>query len=346
MSAKTRQQLYSDFSNNQRATGEKFADLIDSFKPVQTAVSDPASAGSATEFISNISQDVEGKITVQKKSVNFGNSPYKPKQSPYINPEPDGEGLEFLDTLEQNENGVVKVTKKKVKLSGVKPKQSPVSSPSASGNSTAFIDSIVQNEDGVISVTKKNVDFSGYKTRQAPVDDSSVTSGEAIIFVDKITQNENGEITVSKKKVDSGQFLSVQTARATYQPISSMSVYLTDQNARATYLTIQNAQTTYLTIRNAQSVYLSKTEAQNTYQSISGMSDYQNKDKQVVDGITVGPNNAQTIRHNKGHYPTVRLINANNGDEASDFKVQHVDENNLKIILGSTMTGGYKYILD
>lgn len=85
MSAKTREQLYSDFSNNQTATGEKFEDLIDSFKPVQSAVSDPASEGSATEFISNISQDVEGKITVQKKSVNFNGYQTKAGMAGYQN---------------------------------------------------------------------------------------------------------------------------------------------------------------------------------------------------------------------------------------------------------------------
>ena len=71
MSAKTREQLYSDFSNNQRATGEKFKDLIDSFKMVQAAVSDPVAAGTSVTFIATISQDTNGVITVTKKTVNF-----------------------------------------------------------------------------------------------------------------------------------------------------------------------------------------------------------------------------------------------------------------------------------
>ena len=71
MSAKTRQQLYSDFSNNQTATGEKFKDLIDSFKLVQSAVSDPAASGTSITFIATISQDTNGVITVTKKTVNF-----------------------------------------------------------------------------------------------------------------------------------------------------------------------------------------------------------------------------------------------------------------------------------
>ena len=71
MSAKTRQQLYSDFSNNQTATGEKFADLIDSFKMIQAAVSDPAASGTSVTFIATIEQNTEGVITVTKKTVNF-----------------------------------------------------------------------------------------------------------------------------------------------------------------------------------------------------------------------------------------------------------------------------------
>jgi hypothetical protein len=71
MSAKTREQLYSDFSNNQTATGEKFKDLIDSFKMIQAAVSDPAASGTSITFIATISQNTNGEITVTKKTVNF-----------------------------------------------------------------------------------------------------------------------------------------------------------------------------------------------------------------------------------------------------------------------------------
>ena len=71
MSAKTREQLYSDFSNNQTATGAKFKDLIDSFKMIQSGVSDPAASGTSITFIATISQDANGQITVTKKTVNF-----------------------------------------------------------------------------------------------------------------------------------------------------------------------------------------------------------------------------------------------------------------------------------
>ena len=71
MSAQTREVLYQEFSDNQTATRAKFADLIDSFKMIQTAVSDPAASGTSVTFIATISQDTNGQITVTKKTVNF-----------------------------------------------------------------------------------------------------------------------------------------------------------------------------------------------------------------------------------------------------------------------------------
>ena len=71
MSVKTKEQLKQDFSDNQTATGAKFADLIDSLKAVQSAVSDPAASGTSITFIATISQDTNGVINVTKKTVNF-----------------------------------------------------------------------------------------------------------------------------------------------------------------------------------------------------------------------------------------------------------------------------------
>lgn len=71
MSVKTKEQLKKDFSDNQTATGAKFADLIESLKAVQSAVSDPSASGTSITFIATISQDTNGEITVTKKTVNF-----------------------------------------------------------------------------------------------------------------------------------------------------------------------------------------------------------------------------------------------------------------------------------
>lgn len=63
--------MKSALSDGQTATGEKFSNLIDSVKWRQTPVSDPTASGSATEFISGVSQDAEGRVTVDKKRVDF-----------------------------------------------------------------------------------------------------------------------------------------------------------------------------------------------------------------------------------------------------------------------------------
>lgn len=71
MSVKTREELKQEFSDQQTATGAKFADLIDSLKAVQAAVSDPSASGKSVTFIATITQDADGRINVTKKTVNF-----------------------------------------------------------------------------------------------------------------------------------------------------------------------------------------------------------------------------------------------------------------------------------
>ena len=85
MSVKTKEQLKQDFSDNQTATGAKFADLIDSLKAVQSAVSDPAASGTSITFIATISQDANGQITVTKKTVNFSGYQTTSAMSTYQN---------------------------------------------------------------------------------------------------------------------------------------------------------------------------------------------------------------------------------------------------------------------
>ena len=71
MAVKTKDALKSDFSDNVVATGAKFADLIDTMKVLQTAVTDPSASGYSTQFISSISQDENGAIVATKKNVSF-----------------------------------------------------------------------------------------------------------------------------------------------------------------------------------------------------------------------------------------------------------------------------------
>lgn len=91
-----------------------------------------------------------------------------------------------------------------------------------------------------------------------------------------------------------------------------------------------------------------KTVNFNGYQTVAGMSGYQDLDLQQVGDVTVGAGESQTIDHGMKHYPTVRLLDVDTGLEVSpsEYKVKHGDVNNVDIILGGSLTGRYKYILD
>ena len=83
------------------------------------------------------------------------------------------------------------------------------------------------------------------------------------------------------------------------------------------------------------------------YQPVSAMAGYQNLDLQKVGDVTVGAGGSQTIKHDKKHYPTVRLM-SDTGVEVkpTEYQVKHVDVMTLEITLGGSLGGRYKYILD
>ena len=91
-----------------------------------------------------------------------------------------------------------------------------------------------------------------------------------------------------------------------------------------------------------------KTVNFNGYQTTAGMAGYQNLDLQRVGDVTVGAGQQQDINHNMKHYPTVRLLDVATTFEVlpSEYRVKHVDNMNVSIILGGSLTGSYKYILD
>ena len=91
-----------------------------------------------------------------------------------------------------------------------------------------------------------------------------------------------------------------------------------------------------------------KTVNFNGYQTTAGMAGYQNLDLQRVGDVTVGAGDTQDINHNMKHYPTVRLIDVATTLEVlpSEYQVKHVDNMNVSIILGGSLTSSYKYILD
>lgn len=83
------------------------------------------------------------------------------------------------------------------------------------------------------------------------------------------------------------------------------------------------------------------------YQTTAAMQNYQQLDVQKVDDVTVAAGGSQTINHRMKHYPTVRLMDSN-GEEVNvaEYTVKHTDNMSLDIILGGSLTGSYKYILD
>ena len=98
---------------------------------------------------------------------------------------------------------------------------------------------------------------------------------------------------------------------------------------------------------NGEITVTKKTVNFNGYQTTAGMSGYQNLDLQKVDDVTVGAGDTQDIEHNMKHYPTVRLVDEEGIEvNPSEYQVKHGNENNVSIILGGSMTGRYKYILD
>lgn len=71
MSAQSRATLKQQFSDDQLATGAKFSNLVDSFKLVQSPVSNPAASGNSISFVESITQDAEGVISVVRRYVDF-----------------------------------------------------------------------------------------------------------------------------------------------------------------------------------------------------------------------------------------------------------------------------------
>ena len=90
-----------------------------------------------------------------------------------------------------------------------------------------------------------------------------------------------------------------------------------------------------------------KTVNFNGYQTTAAMQNYQQLDLQQVGSVTASAGGSQTINHNMKHYPTVRLMDATGVEvKVTEYTVKHADNMSLDIILGGSLTGTYRYILD
>ena len=68
----TKDELKNQFYDGRIVNAALIGVLIDNLKGVQSPVSDPSASGTSVTFIATITQDADGKITVTKKTVNFG----------------------------------------------------------------------------------------------------------------------------------------------------------------------------------------------------------------------------------------------------------------------------------
>ena len=90
-----------------------------------------------------------------------------------------------------------------------------------------------------------------------------------------------------------------------------------------------------------------KTVNFNGYQTTAAMQNYQQLDVQQVGSVTAAAGGRQTINHNMKHYPTVRLMDSTGVEvKVTEYTVKHADNMSLDIILGGSLTGAYRYILD
>ncbi|MBO4382243.1 MAG: hypothetical protein IKV77_12975 [Alistipes sp.] len=86
------------------------------------------------------------------------------------------------------------------------------------------------------------------------------------------------------------------------------------------------------------------------YQTVAGMMNYQTNDMQIVGNLPAA--SSITVNHNKGHYPTVRLLDSSSGQEVrptqnkpEPYIVWHDSVNSLRIS-NLMESGTYQYILD
>lgn len=83
------------------------------------------------------------------------------------------------------------------------------------------------------------------------------------------------------------------------------------------------------------------------YQTVAGMASYQSNDAQMTGSYSA--DSSRIIVHNKGHYPTVRLLDALGEmvyPSAATYRVIHSNVNELTITPNAGFTGTYTFVLD
>ena len=213
-------------NNSHSHTSANISDLSTTINTVVTNAigaldaSDPAASGTATQFITSISQK-DGVITATKANITaaalglsgamkfLGTSKTAITDGATTNPIMIGS----TSTTVTSGNVVLYGSKEFVWTGSAweelgnegsyKVQQSAVSSPSTSGNATAFIDTISQNAQGVITATKKNVTFPTLSGGSAVAADATIVGGVTV----------NGHaVTVGKKTLTAGDNVTITGA--------------------------------------------------------------------------------------------------------------------------------------
>lgn len=212
--------------NSHAHTSANISDLSTTINSAVTAAiqeldaSDPAASGTATSFISSISQK-DGVIVATKANITaaalglsgamrfLGTSATVISDGSTANPITIG-----YTSTDVSAGNVVLYGSKEFVWTGsaweelgnegsYKVQQTAVSSPSASGNATAFIDSISQNAQGVITATKKNVQFPTLSGGSAAAADATVVGGVTV---------SGHAVTVGKKTLTAGNNVTITGA--------------------------------------------------------------------------------------------------------------------------------------
>lgn len=212
--------------NSHKHTAANISDLTTTMNSaITTAIgaldaSDPAASGTATQFISSISQQ-DGVITATKANITaaalglsgamrfLGTSATAITDGATTNPITIG----TTSTTVASGNVVLYGSKEFVwngksweelgNEGSYKVQQTAVSSPAASGSTTAFIDTISQNAQGVITATKKNVTFPTLSGGSAAGADATVVGGVTV---------SGHTVTVGKKTLTAGSNVTITGA--------------------------------------------------------------------------------------------------------------------------------------
>lgn len=198
-----------DLNDNFDAIDEELFNLNDGKLDPIDPTSDPASSGSAVDFIATLSQSADGKITITKKAVRTmtGATSSAAGQTGLVPAPGSGDQGKFLrgdgswqtptDTDTKNTAGSTNNAGVKKFLVAAKEQSA---NPQTFSNSGCYIGTDNCLYSGGVKVLTAHQDISGKKNTQSAVSDPSA-SGTSLTFIATLSQNTQGVISLTKKTV-------------------------------------------------------------------------------------------------------------------------------------------------